>query len=75
MSRNLARSTCVECDNNGPVRLTDLIGEPVEFRSLGNSPPEMGARWDCPQCDRAYFAIWRPAQIHPTREEAENAPV
>lgn len=61
MSRNLATSTCVDCDNPEPVRLTDLIGKPVEFRSLGNSPPEMGARWDCPKCDRAYFAIWRPA--------------
>lgn len=62
MSRNLATSTCVDCDNTTPVRLTDLIGEPIEFRALGNSPPEMGTKWNCPQCDRAYFVIWRPAQ-------------
>lgn len=58
MSRNLCRSTC--CDNT--VRLSDLMGKPIEFRRIGTDPPYIGTRWDCPTCGTAYFTIWRDAQ-------------
>lgn len=58
MARNLCTSSC--CDNT--VRLSDLRGKPIEFRRYGNSPPQIGTRWDCPSCKTAYFVIWRDAE-------------
>jgi hypothetical protein len=55
MSRNLARSTC--CDN--VLRLSDLRGKPIEFRRYHDSLPNIGTRWDCPDCHVPYFVIWR----------------
>ena len=55
MSRNLCRSTC--CGNT--VRLSDLRGKPIEFRRYAKEPPNIGTRWDCPDCGTAYFVIWR----------------
>lgn len=58
MSRNLGKSSCVEC-NYGPVRITDLAGKPLEFRRYAKFRPEMGVHWDCPDCGTAYFAYIR----------------
>lgn len=59
MSRNLATSTCVtaDCPRGGqPVRLTDLVGKPMEARRYGPYAPRVGVRYDCPGCGTAYFA-------------------
>jgi hypothetical protein len=59
VSRNLATSTCVTegCPRSGqPVRLTDLIGKPLEARRHGPYAPTVGVRYDCPGCGTAYFA-------------------
>lgn len=55
MARNLCTSKC--CGNI--VRLSDLRDKPIEFRQIGNEPPDIGTRWDCPSCGTAYFAFWR----------------
>jgi len=71
MSRNLCSSFCVEC-GHGPVRLSDLRGKPIEFRRYYSSAPELGCRWDCPNCGTAYFAIWRINEEFWSRESLAN---
>lgn len=58
MSRNLCSDCCVEC-GEGPVKIADLSGSPIEFRGYGKYVPVIGARWDCPNCKAVYFAAWR----------------
>lgn len=38
-----------------------MRGKPIEFRRYGKEPPHIGTRWDCPECQTAYFVIWRDA--------------
>ncbi len=61
VSRNLCTSTCPEpgCPDPKTVRLTDLLGKPLEARRYGPYAPDIGTRWDCPSCGTAYFVIWR----------------
>ena len=58
MSRNLCSEFCVQC-GHGPVTIADLAGRPIEFRGYHKYVPEIGARWDCPDCRTAYFAHYR----------------
>lgn len=57
MSRNLCTSTCPDCGEH-TVKLTDILGKPLEARRYGPYAPAFGARWDCP-CGVAYFVIIR----------------
>lgn len=58
MSRNLSSDRCVRC-GHGPVTLADIAGKPVELRGYGKYVPTIGVRWDCPECQTAYFAAYR----------------
>lgn len=53
MSRNLTTSSC--CGN--VVRLSDVLGKPLEARRYFKYAPDFGTRWDCPSCGTAYFVI------------------
>lgn len=57
MSRNLCADRCRHC-GHGPVGIADLSGQPVESRYYNGRVPQIGARWDCPGCATAYFAMW-----------------
>jgi hypothetical protein len=57
MASNLCSSFCVECGRK-PL-LAELSGKPVEFRRTGRYAPAMGVRWDCPDCETAYFVYYR----------------
>jgi hypothetical protein len=57
MSRNLCTDRCPRC-GHGPVTIADLSGKPIEFRYHNGYVPQIGARWDCPGCRTAYFAMW-----------------
>lgn len=62
MSRNLCSSTCVTdgCPRaEEPVRLTEIIGKPLEARRYGPYAPEFGVRYECPGCGTVYFTILR----------------
>jgi hypothetical protein len=69
MSRNLATSSCETCGYT--VRLTDLMGEPIEFRKYGPYVPEIGCKFVC-GCGEVYFAIWRRIEKFWSDESIEN---
>ena len=53
MSRNLCEDRCTKCHTL--VRLSDLIGQPLEFRKYHDYRPRAGVKWICPKCGTVYF--------------------
>lgn len=53
MSRNLCKDEC--CGNK--IKLSELVGKPLEFRKYYDYCPQPGVKWTCPVCNRTYF-VW-----------------
>lgn len=59
MSRNLCRDFCPDCGPETKIKLSDLVGKPIEFRKYGRYSPTIGTKWICPKCGKVYFCHFR----------------